>query len=128
MKLLLDTHTLIWISLDPGRINPQTLSTMKDPMNEIYFSAVSTWEMAIKIRIGKMEVPGGLALFVAKALEEIAASPLSVTLAHTLLLESLPLHHSDPFDRLLVSQCLFENMPIISIDAKLDAYGVTRIW
>ena len=84
--------------------------------------------MAIKINLGKLTVPGGLAPFLTDAMTEWSIIPLNVRNEHTIILETLPRHHGDPFDRMLVAQSLYENLPIISIDAKLDAYGVVRIW
>jgi PIN domain nuclease of toxin-antitoxin system len=128
MRLLLDTHAFMWSSLALGKVGANAAVAIKDRTNEIFVSAASTWEMAIKIKIGKMQVPGGLSLFLADAIREWSYLPLHVRSEHTLLLETMPLHHTDPFDRILVAQCIHEGMSIVSIDAKLDAYGVTRIW
>lgn len=128
MRVILDTHALIWASLSPSKLGSAASAIINDPNNERYFSSASTWEMAIKIKIGKMIIPGGLSLLITDAIKELLLQPLLISPEHTVIIESMPLHHTDPFDRLLVAQSLYENMPIISIDPKLDAYGVTRIW
>jgi PIN domain nuclease of toxin-antitoxin system len=128
MRLLLDTHTFMWASLEPGKIGPNASVAIKDRANELFVSAASTWEMAIKINIGKMTVPSGLSTFLVDAMHEWSLVPLHIRPEHTLILETLPRHHGDPFDRMLVAQSMYEHMPIVSIDAKLDAYGVSRIW
>lgn len=128
MRCLIDTHALIWAALDPSKLGALAATTINDASNERYFSAASTWEMAIKINIGKMVIPGGLSAFIAAASQQLLLKPLVVLPEHTIILESLPLHHTDPFDRLLVAQALYENLPIVSIDAKLDPYHVRRLW
>jgi len=128
MRVLLDTHTLMWASIVPERVGPAASAAIRDPNNEIYVSAASAWEMAIKIGIGKLTVPGGLAVFLVDAMKEWSLIPLHVRNEHTIIVETLPRHHNDPFDRMLVAQCLYEGMSIVSIDGKLDEYGVTRIW
>lgn len=128
MRLLLDTHALLWASLEPKKVGNNATAAIEDRTNEIFVSAASTWEMAIKIRIGKLKVPGGLPSFLVDATKNWSLVPLHVRTEHTLLLETLPLHHTDPFDRLLVSQSMYENIPIVSIDSKFDEYGVVRIW
>ena len=128
MRVLLDTHALMWAALEPSKLGPAAAAAINDPDNELYFSSASTWEMAIKIKIGKMLIPGGLSLFIADAMKELLLASIAVLPEHTIILESMPLHHADPFDRMLVAQCLYEDMPIVSIDGKLDPYGVKRIW
>ncbi len=128
MRLLLDTHTLMWASLAENSLGANAAAAIQDRTNEIFVSAASMWEMAIKIKIGKIQVPGGLATFLTDAINEWSFVALHVRMEHTLLLETLPLHHTDPFDRLLVAQSIYENLPILSIDAKPDPYGVRRIW
>lgn len=130
MRILLDTHTLIWASEDPTRLGPGAITAINDLNNERFISVASIWEMAIKRRTGKLSFSGGITLqaFVTQSMTQIVASLLDVRRDHALLPESLPFHHGDPFDRLLIAQCLVENMAIVSVDAKLDPYGVTRLW
>jgi PIN domain nuclease of toxin-antitoxin system len=128
MRFLLDTHVLLWAATEPTKLGPRAKAAIDDPSNERLFSAVTIWELAIKLKIDKIEVPGGLPRFLSYAKSELMLIPLNVIPEHALVVETLPLHHRDPFDRMLVAQSLYESLPIISIDAKLDAYGVTRIW
>jgi len=128
MRILLDTHALMWAALEPSRIGPAATAAINDPDNDVYFSTASTWEMAIKIKIGKMLIPGGLSLFITDVMTQLLLAPLYVLPEHTISLEAMPLHHSDPLDRMLVAQSQYENMSIVSIDGKLDPYGVRRIW
>jgi len=130
MRLLLDTHTFIWSVEEPSNLGVAGNTLINDPANDLILSTVSIWEMAIKIKTGKLSLAGSanLGYFVAEAMRRMEISILDIKLSHALMPENLPLHHNDPFDRMLVSQCLYEKIPIISIDAKLDAYGITRIW
>lgn len=103
-------------------------AAIEDRANEILVSAATTWEMAIKIRVGKLQMPGGLSAFLVDAILNWSLVPLHVRAEHTLLLETLPLHHADPFDRLLVAQCIYEKIPLVSKDSQLDDYGIVRVW
>jgi PIN domain nuclease of toxin-antitoxin system len=88
----------------------------------------SLWEIAIKVSLGKLMISGSLDTFIPEQLALNSIGILNITLAHTAAVSTLPFHHRDPFDRLLVAQSLVEDIPIISRDSTLDAYGVTRNW
>ena len=128
MRFLLDTHTVLWAARDPQKLGPDAEAIIRNSDNERLFSAATIWELAIKINIGKIDVPGGLTHFLSRARNELMLTQLDIIPEHALILETLPLHHRDPFDRLLVAQCMFENVPIVSVDDKLDLYSVRRIW
>lgn len=130
MKLLLDTHTFLWFVI--ASLNhhlPQTTrALLEDGANDLYLSIASVWEIAIKVSTGKLILPRPVAQIVAAQVQSGDIELLAITLQHLDLIETLPLHHKDPFDRLLVTQTQVERMPIVSADLALDDYGVNRIW
>lgn len=128
MKVLLDTHAFLWFILNDPRLSPTALAIIADPANDVDISPATYWEIAIKIRIGKYALPGDYETFLVAQLQTNAMGILPIEIRHTKLLTTLPLHHKDPFDRLLVAQALAEGVPIVSADVALDPYGVTRLW
>lgn len=128
MRALLDTHSFIWFVEGDERLSQIARQIITDPSNEVIFSAASLWEMAIKVSIGKL----ALSLpFTASTLGHMANNDirlLDISFAHITEVLTLPFHHRDPFDRMLIAQARVENTPIISVDAMLDSYGVQRIW
>ena len=128
MKLLLDTHTLLWLVEDDPQLSQTALDLLVDPGNELLLSPATYWELAIKISIRKYQLTDPLADYMAEAVQLYGLSILSIDVKHAEAIVTLPHHHKDPFDRLLVAQALVEQIPIVSSDDQLDAYGVTRIW
>ena len=131
MKILLDTHTFIWYVEGASELSLMAKKHIEDPTNQCLVSLVSLWEMSIKVGLGKLDLMGAFE----SVLEDIAQNGFElqpITFDHILLQTHLEWHHKDPFDRLLVAQCLAEKMPIISRDAVLDAYFESsiqkRIW
>lgn len=127
MKLLLDTHTAIWAVDAPKLLAPRIIHLMTDPINEVYVSAVSIWEIAIKIALRKREA---LPFSSADALfkfREAGFELLKVNPEHAVAVESLPPLHADPFDRLIVAQALSEPMRLVSRDRHVAAYSDTVI-
>ncbi|MFQ5675329.1 MAG: type II toxin-antitoxin system VapC family toxin, partial [bacterium] len=110
------------------KLSETAKTTYLDNTNEIYLSVVSLWEMAIKISKKKLKVAESLSRFVEKYVVGSNIKILDVTTEHILPLSRLPFHHRDPFDRLLVSQCMHEQMKLISKDSEFDAYRIERIW
>jgi PIN domain nuclease of toxin-antitoxin system len=127
MEVLLDTHTLIWWMVDPTRLSKEASAILADTGSRILVSAVVAWELAIKINAGKIQ-PASLLLGLDGAFAKQLFAELPISLEHAVKAGLLPLHHRDPFDRLLVSQALVLGLPIVSADKTLDAYGVRRIW
>ena len=127
MKYLLDTHTYLWYRTAPDALPAPILALVTDMSFEILISVVTPWELAIKAGIGKLNVTGLLQNFESR---EIAAgfSVAPIATAQAIRSGQLPLHHRDPFDRLLAGQALELNVPIISRDRVFDLYGVQRIW
>ena len=127
MRLLLDTHAFLWFLLDDARLGI-TAKTVIEQAETLYLSPASHWEIAIKIALGKYVLPEPFTQFMMRELEDNNMTILPIEIFHTAQLTSLPFHHRDPFDRLIIAQALAEDLPIVSIDTKFDAYGVSRIW
>ncbi len=128
MRLLLDTHSLLWFLLDDPRLSIPGLATIEDPLNNVEVSPASYWEIAIKIRLGKYSLPEPYQTFMEREIADNDFRILPIEPKHTAMLTTMPLYHRDPFDRLLVAQASIEGIPLVSADARLDAYGITRIW
>ena len=128
MDLLIDTQSLIWATNTPGRLTVSARNAITSGADRRYLSMVCIWEMAIKRGLKKLDLPISLPDFLDDATERMGLTELPITRAHALLVESLPHHHSDPFDRLLVAQSIIEGMPIVSNDVKFALYGVDVIW
>jgi PIN domain nuclease of toxin-antitoxin system len=124
MKLLLDTHIFIWWADQPERLSPAALSALEDEANELLLSVASVWEMQIKIQLGKLKLSLPLKELVKNQQEtnDLTVSP--VALAHVLALDSLPFHHKDPFDRLLIAQSISEGLTVVTTDSQFSAYSV----
>ena len=128
MRVLLDTHALLWAVLAPGSLSRRGAAIVADEKNQILVSAASAWEIAAKVRLGKL--PGAEVLereFLA-VMEEAGYTLLPIEAAAALRAGRLVAEHRDPFDRVLAAQALEEDMPILSADAQLDAFGVRRLW
>lgn len=125
---LLDTHTFLWFINDDNALSATAKALIKDPTNSIHLSIASVWEMAIKVSLGKLAVPSPFAVFVEEQLRENSILLLGITTAHTGVVATLPFHHRDPFDRLIIVQSLTEEFPVIGSDDVFDQYGVQRSW
>jgi len=101
---------------------------MREPSNELLFSVASCWEIAIKVSIGKYAIPDDFESFMKQQIKINGLTYQPITIPHLAIVRSLAFHHRDPFDRLLVAQALGEAVPILSVDERLDAYGIQRIW
>lgn len=119
MNLLLDTHIFLWVLSAPDRLSAKARKHIIDPNNAVFVSAVSGWEIAIKKQLGKLKAPDEIF----GEIEKRGMSELPLHLAHTEMLETLPLHHQDPFDRMLVAQALHENYTLVTADKKLHRYN-----
>ena len=128
MRALLDTHAFLWWVTDDARLSERARETIGDGANEIYVSAATGWEMAIKARLGRLRVPGDFARFITDQIALNGFRVLAIELAHALHVHGLADHHRDPFDRILVAQSLVEGMPILSRDEHIAAYGVELVW
>jgi len=124
-RLLLDTHVLLWALSAPRRLPIHVAAAIRDPESDVYVSAASTWEIAIKSALGKMSAD--LATIV-RAARAAGFDELPISIGHTVRLRALPPLHRDPFDRLLVAQALEEHLMIVSHDRLISTYPVSRLW
>jgi len=127
-RILLDTECWLWWYLHPERLNAGALDAFEARRSPLLLSAASSWEMAIKVSLGKLELPMAIERFVPAQLAEDDIAPLPIAHAHALAVSSLPPHHSDPFDRLLIAQAQVERCAIMTADAQFTAYGVDLLW
>lgn len=127
MQALLDTHTFLWWVLDDPRLSAEARTILADSSNELYFSAASSWEIAIKAQLGKIGLPNHFEPFIAEQLLENNFIVLPIQLSHTLHIYTLPLLHHDPFDRILVAQSQLEKLPLITSDPLIMQYNVNCI-
>jgi len=128
VKALLDTHTFIWWATNDASLSAAVKTVVGDRANDIFLSAASTWEMAIKISIGKLSLAQPVGSFVSALISQYQFQNLTITHEHTYRVETLPLHHKDPFDRLLIAQALIENLVILTRDPEFLPYGVSILW
>ncbi len=128
MRVLLDMHTFLWFIEADRLLSISARTIMEDSATEVYLSIASAWEMAIKISIGKLILRGPIEEVIAQQQRDNDITLLDITVSHIARLTTLPIHHRDPFDRLLIAQAMTENLPIVSVDSAFDAYAVTRLW
>ncbi|MGH9066599.1 MAG: type II toxin-antitoxin system VapC family toxin [Acidimicrobiales bacterium] len=124
MRILLDTHAWLWMLGAPERLGPRASAAVIDPANRLFLSAASSWEIAIKYRLGRLALPSAPEDYVPERLRRTGVEGLPVQHRHALAVASLELHHRDPFDRLLVAQARGEDMPILTADSAFDDYEV----
>ena len=130
MRILLDTHAWLWFYLGDPQLSSRARSLIEAPVNEKLVSPASYWELAIKVSVGKIQLTESYEEMLQHAILDNGFAILPIEIRHTVHICSLPFPpaHKDPFDRLLVAQAIVENMPIVSADSALDAYGVQRLW
>lgn len=122
--LLVDTHTLLWWRADERRLSSAALAAMEDGSVRLFYSAASVWEIAIKHAKGRLEVPDGLL----DTMGQRGFSELPILSDHAILAGSLPAHHRDPFDRMLVAQAQCEGLTLVTRDPRIAAYEVSTLW
>lgn len=128
MKILLDTHALLWLVAGDARASVKARRLFLDSANELIVSAVTGFEIAVKHSLGKLQIEEPPREFIENRIRNNALSRMPVTLDHTYRLASLPYHHRDPFDRLLAAQSLEEDIPLMTADPMFKTYGVETIW
>lgn len=128
MRFLLDTHTLLWSFAGDPFLSPRARRLIEDGSNEVLVSAASVWEIATKVRLGKLPTGELLVADFEDYLTRLGFDGLPISLSHALRAGSLRGEHRDPFDRMLIAQAQSENLPIISNDRIFDTYHVQRIW
>ena len=126
MKILLDTHTFLWGLSDETKLSERVRRLL--PSAESWLSVASLWEILIKSQSGKLTLPQPVGPYVMSKLKFNGVKLLPVTAEHVLRIESLPMHHRDPFDRMLIAQSLEEELPLVTSDAIFQRYGMNLIW
>ena len=127
MKVLLDTQVWLWMLANPERLSKRGRTLVASTTNELVLSAVSTWEIAIKFGLGRLTLPESPVEYVAKLMSSTGVLPLPIYHRHTLHVSTLPAHHADPFDRLLVAQAQLEDLPLLTADRMLRKYDIETI-
>ena len=128
MRLLLDTHTFIWFVTDSPKLSVIVKQLIEDENNEKLLSTASVWEMAIKLSSVKLSFGQPFRVFIEQQTSLNSIDLLNINLNHIDIVATLPLHHRDPFDRLLIAQAMVEQIPILSADSAFDAYSIQRLW
>ena len=128
MRALLDTHAFLWWNLDDPQLSEEARTFISTGRNEIFFSAASAWEIAIKAAKGRLELPEPPDKYVADRMRHHHFLALPVELSHALEVYRLPPIHQDPFDRLLIAQSQLEDLPILTADTEIARYQVEVIW
>ena len=124
--MLLDTHIFLWLQSEPERLGPH-LALVEDDRTQLLVSAATAWELAIKVGIGRLQLPEPLETYVPSRIEAIGARSIPVEHAHALAVAALPPLHRDPFDRMLLAQAVALGVPLITADAVVDSYPVDTI-
>lgn len=127
-SLLLDTHVWLWLGTAPERIESSTLRVLEDPANRLHLSTASTWEIAIKYRLGKLPLPDPPHLFIPPRIVRDQIQVVPIEILHTTRVADLPDHHNDPFDRMLVAQAQEEQLILVTADRKLEPYDVPKLF
>lgn len=128
MRLLLDTHAVLWYLLGDSRLGRLARTAIDEDANEVLVSAVSAMEISTKYRIGKLPEAGGIAGHLAEIIVTRGFQALPISVEHGDLAGALPIEHRDPFDRLLIAQAQIEQAVLVSNEALFDSFGVTRLW
>ena len=127
MRLLLDTHAFLWFVAGDAKVTRTARRAMEDEAAELYLSAATVWEMAIKSSLGRLTLPAPAAEYVGGRLQS-GLRMLAIDWSHSAAVEALPFHHRDPFDRLLIAQAQAEQLAIVTSDPVFRRYGVRVIW
>ena len=128
MRVLLDTHSWLWMVGDASRLRESSRRLLRDPANELFLSAASAWEMAIKFASGKLRLPQPPAALITQWMAEVRLGALPILHAHALRAGELPPHHRDPFDRLLIAQAQIEGLTVLTADRAFAKYDVPVHW
>ena len=128
VRILLDTHTFLWWNDASPRLSKKARALLADPANTLLLSVVSAWELVLKAQAGKLRLPEPPSVYVPTRMAHYAMVGLPIVLAHVLAAASLPLHHRDPFDRLLIAQATVEGVPILTADPEFRRYALKVLW
>ena len=128
MRILLDTQCWLWMHAHPERFNPEALAAVQGERNQLFLSAASAWEIAVKYTLGKLPLPVPPQEYVPSRLQRADTQALPVTHDHALRVATLPFHHRDPFDRLLIAQCQIERLALLTADRQFEPYDLETVW
>jgi len=128
MNLLLDTHAFIWWATEPEKLSPQARAHCEDSDNNLLLSVASVWEMQIKLQLGKLKLNDPLRTFVEYQQQADDLRILPITIEHVYALDTLPVHHKDPFDRIIIAQANVEELFVVTKDEIFSSYPVKLIW
>jgi PIN domain nuclease of toxin-antitoxin system len=128
VKLLLDTQCWLWWFAQPERLNEEVIAQIADENNELWLSVASIWEIGIKVAIGKLPLPDPLDSYISSRMAQLRVRSLEITASHALQSAALPLHHRDPFDRMLIAQAQIEEMMLVSADSMFNKYDISLLW
>ena len=128
MKVLLDTHALLWLITDDERLSENARQIFSNKGNRLFFSAASLWEICIKKSVGKISLKNGWLQTIQAEMEVNTIQWLQIEMAHCAEVAEMPFHHRDPFDRMLVAQAIVEDMQLLSRDNRLSDYAIERVW
>ena len=128
MKLLIDTQCWLWWFAEPDRLKEATIAQIVDETNELWFSVASVWEMGIKVKLGKLPLPEPIDRYLFSRMKQLGTRSLEIRADHALQAGGLPLHHRDPFDRMLIAQAQVEGMTIVTSDRMFARYEVEILW
>jgi len=128
MKLLLDTHSFLWFISGGSKLSMNARMLIEDVFNQLLLSVASLWEMAVKVSIGKLSLGQPFETLIPREMSLNGIGLLEISFPHTVVVATLPFHHRDPFDRLLIAQVIVEQIPIVSCDTAFDSYAISRLW
>jgi PIN domain nuclease of toxin-antitoxin system len=126
MRILIDTHVLLWGLQDEGKLSHRVRNLL--PQEDVWISVASLWEIIAKVQVGRLTLPKPVSDYLTEKLTENGVSVLPLTFAHVKRLEEIPLHHRDPFDRILIAQSMEEKLPLVTADPLFRQYSVHLIW
>jgi PIN domain nuclease of toxin-antitoxin system len=124
VKLLLDTQCFLWWFAQPERLSETAIAHMNNEANELWLSVASIWEIGIKVALGKLPLPEPIDRYIPSRMAQLGAKSLEIRATHAMRAAALPLHHRDPFDRMLVAQAQVDDMTLVSADEMLQQYDV----
>ena len=128
MRVLIDTHVLLWALMEPDRLSPVAMGLISDPSTTLVVSSASAWEIATKHRLGRLDGVDAVVHGYRKHLERLGAEELSIRADHAILAGSLDGEHRDPFDRMLAAQAMIETIPIVTGDDAISILGAPTLW
>jgi PIN domain nuclease of toxin-antitoxin system len=126
MKVLIDTHVLLWGLQHEGKLSRRVRTIL--PASDVWISVASVWEIITKVQVGKLTLPQPVGSYLSEKLKSNGVLVLQITFHHVKRLEGLPLHHRDPFDRILIAQSIEEKLPLVTADPVFERYPIDVIW